>query len=256
MTSFQSASSNMEVDIDPINTSSDVYYEHIQTMRDSASKFILSLHSISRADVNKIRENVENNIVFAIVNFLKKSIPQLVLQDSTMKTILNDIAELFSDVKTEYRFEKRMKEMDLISTPNTFKVANTKNTVGTIMPLEFQFKKIFESDNFLDKVLHHMEEIKQNNKIINFIQGDLWIQKIRIYPQKTLIPFFIYVDDFGINNPIGSKSTNQAMCNVYFSFPCLPEDLICFEVSQELLLQIEKKVEMINQNYQNLFKKN
>ncbi|KAI8117869.1 hypothetical protein CVS40_10348 [Lucilia cuprina] len=52
----------MEVDIDPINTSSDVYYEHIQTMGDSASKFILSLHSfknISRADVNKIRENVE-----------------------------------------------------------------------------------------------------------------------------------------------------------------------------------------------------
>lgn len=32
----------------------------------------------------------------------------------------------------------------------------------------------------------------------------------------------MYTDDFGINNPLGAKSNNNAICNFYYSFPCLP----------------------------------
>lgn len=37
-----------------------------------------------------------------------------------------------------------------------------------------------------------------------------------------LIPYILYVDDFEINNPLGSNSSKHSICNLYYSFPCLP----------------------------------
>lgn len=32
------------------------------------------------------------------------------------------------------------------------------------------------------------------------------------------------MDDFEINNPLGSHSAKHSICNVYYSFPCNPEE--------------------------------
>lgn len=42
-------------------------------------------------------------------------------------------------------------------------------------------------------------------------------------PKGFLVPYFLYADDFGINNPIGSKSNKHSVCNFYNSFPCVPK---------------------------------
>lgn len=211
-----------EINVDRVK-----YNGYLKALYNNASKLIIKLHgfnNISKSDINKIKNGIETNIIFPVVEFLEKLIPQNVLKDSEIgvEQIFSDLKELFKEVKTDYTLEKNMICMNLISKPHSFQVGNNKKDCGTIMPIEFQLKKIFESNDFLDEVLPHMDKVCKNDKYVNFIQGDLWRQKCRLYPKKTLIPYFIYVDDFGINNPIGSKATNQAMCNVYYSFPCLP----------------------------------
>lgn len=46
-------------------------------------------------------------------------------------------------------------------------------------------------------------------------------QKKQMHPENILIPYFLYADDFSVNNDLGSKSSNQTLCNVYYSFPTL-----------------------------------
>ncbi|XP_022176334.1 uncharacterized protein LOC111037844 [Myzus persicae] len=59
----------------------------------------------------------------------------------------------------------------------------------------------------------------ENCNMTNFIQGSLWKEKIALYHNKIVVPFFMYIDDFEINNPLGSKSMKHAISAVYYSFP-------------------------------------
>ncbi|KYN50135.1 hypothetical protein ALC62_00163 [Cyphomyrmex costatus] len=38
------------------------------------------------------------------------------------------------------------------------------------------------------------------------------------------MPYFLYIDDVEINNPLGSHSKVHSICNIYYSFPCFPMD--------------------------------
>ncbi|XP_050535222.1 uncharacterized protein LOC126902220 [Daktulosphaira vitifoliae] len=70
-------------------------------------------------------------------------------------------------------------------------------------------------------MLNNMNDLKTNNtdKISNFIQGKLWKQKIVPYEGKIVFPFFLYVDDLEINNPLGSHSKFQSIAAIYYNFP-------------------------------------
>lgn len=103
-------------------------------------------------------------------------------------------------------------------------VADEKKITGVLMPLKFQFKTFFEKDGLLEKTLKHIEYLQRQTKLTNFIQGELWKSKVLMYPNKILLPYFIYIDDFEINNPLGSHSSKHSICNTYYSFPCLPVD--------------------------------
>lgn len=141
--------------------------------------------------------------------------------ENSVSIFLNNIKSAFQDINSDFKFNKKLAEKELIGNVECFQISANSNAI--IMPLEFQIKKFFEKDNNLEDMLNHMREIEENEKIVNFIQGDLWKQKKSLYPNKIVVPYFLYTDDFGINNPLGSKSNRHSMCNFYYSFPCLPK---------------------------------
>jgi hypothetical protein len=53
----------------------------------------------------------------------------------------------------------------------------------------------------------------------NFVQGSLWKEKVAAYQNKIAMPFFMYIDDVEINNPLGSKSICHSISAIYYSFP-------------------------------------
>ncbi|KYM96683.1 hypothetical protein ALC62_12647 [Cyphomyrmex costatus] len=92
------------------------------------------------------------------------------------------------------------------------------------MPLRFQFRKIFEKEGLLKRTLNNIDFLQKCPIFTNFVQGKLWKQKTKLYPNKTVMPYFLYIDDVEINNPLGSHSKVHSICNIYYSFPCFPMD--------------------------------
>ncbi|KAI8122952.1 hypothetical protein CVS40_6090 [Lucilia cuprina] len=201
------------------------YEESLKEIGNSATKFIIKLNSfnnISRSDINFIRTSVTELILNPIVNFIKECVNKSLI-DKTINTILDDVKDIFSDARSEFILEKTMKDNNLLGTVEEFVINNNRDSKGVVMPLEFQIQKLFEQNDYLDDVITHMKEVEKNPNCVNFIQGDLWKQKKQLYPNKTLIPYYLYTDDFGINNPLGSKATKHTMCNFYYSFSCVPK---------------------------------
>lgn len=66
-----------------------------------------------------------------------------------------------------------------------------QDTSGVILPIKFQFIKIFEKDDNLQECLKFMDEFSQNHDTIShFIQGELWKTKCALYPNDICIPYF------------------------------------------------------------------
>jgi len=73
----------------------------------------------------------------------------------------------------------------------------------------------------LDAFLDYSNTCFTKTKYTNFINGELWKQKKKVFNGKLVIPFFLYFDDFEINNAQHSSS----LLSVYYSFPAAPHYL-------------------------------
>lgn len=49
----------------------------------------------------------------------------------------------------------------------------------------------------------------------NFVQDDLWKNKIKNHGDKLVFPYFLYIDDL-VNNPLGSHATCQTVSATYY----------------------------------------
>jgi len=96
-----------------------------------------------------------------------------------------------------------------------------KKTKGVILPLKFQFRKYFEAPDVFYSFMEHHNSLNAESDLTNFINTQLWKDKILLIDKgdSILIPYFLYFDDFEINNPLGSHSSS--VLGVYYSFPSL-----------------------------------
>lgn len=218
----------------------------IEQLHLSVVQFSLSLHNnnnFCRSDIINIQNDIEKNIIKPIISLLDGVIKNEIVDNlilSKYSKITLAILDPFKLCKTEYLLNKCLTTNELIS--DTFKqftinneinlvsnngltMYNEINTKAVLMPLRFQFKKYFELDNNLNFALSRYKNLincpisEDNCSMTNFIQGSLWKEKIACYQNKIVMPFFMYIDDFEINNPLGSKSTNHAISAIYYSFP-------------------------------------
>lgn len=206
-----------------------------------------SIHNIRMAAVHlNLLLQDHNNLNFkdtfsiqsALIEYILK--PTSLVLISYLSNILSDINQILSALenpfiycKTEYILNESLSKFDLIANLEQFTINNEieevlkqgevqfheNNSKGLIMPLNFQFRKIFEKDNTLNECFEAIKKIENNGLISNFIQGDLWKQKKDLYPDKIRIPYFVYFDDAEINNPLGSHAGVHSIGAVYYSFP-------------------------------------
>lgn len=219
-------SSNHQSDPIVSNATSVSYKNKVEEIHHSAMEFLIQLNSISnftRSDADTIRNLVEQLVLNPVLEFVEDCFLKNNFNNKTFSAVVGDAKGVFSNVKTDYMLEKTMKKCDLMGSINEFNIGNSSKSKGTVMPLEFQFQKLFEKNKYIDEVLEHIKTTENQPSLTNFVQGELWQKKKSLYPNKTVIPFFLYADDFGINNSIGSKANRHSMCNFYYSFPCLPK---------------------------------
>ncbi|KAJ8672312.1 hypothetical protein QAD02_003571 [Eretmocerus hayati] len=93
-------------------------------------------------------------------------------------------------------------------------------------PLEGTFKAFFERPGVSKAVIKYMNELNRNTTVLsNFIQGEYWRGKMRKYfIGKIVIPLLLYIEDFEVNNPLGSHKGIQKLCRIYCSILGLPTE--------------------------------
>ncbi|KAF0717400.1 Uncharacterized protein FWK35_00025683 [Aphis craccivora] len=96
-------------------------------------------------------------------------------------------------------------------------VYNDNNIKGIILPLQFQFKTFFETNNNLNKTLTRYSDLMndKNASLRNVVQGNLWKDKIAQYQNKIVVPYF-YVPILMI---LISHASFHSFSAVYYSFP-------------------------------------
>ncbi|XP_055840002.1 uncharacterized protein LOC129907702 isoform X1 [Episyrphus balteatus] len=210
----------------------------------SATGFVLKLHnnnSFSRKNIIEIQEGIQNFILNPIVELLKSFSNEYFANKNievhnVFLSLISKCRNPFYYCNTEYKLFNWLQNNNFLESINEFSVNNEinavyrdgnltydeDNTKGVLMPLKFQFQKFFESGDIFKNTILHMQNLSEENKISSFIQGDLWKQKSSLYPGKIIIPYFLYSDDFEINNPLSSHAGVHSICNIYYSFPCLP----------------------------------
>lgn len=145
----------------------------------------------------------------------------------------------FEDYLSEHMFKKKLEKLELYSEPIKFTIGNETIEVepgriisvpreGTIMDIEFQIVKFFEIDGILDAVLKYQEELMNlpNGIYKNFVNGSFWKSVVERNEGKTLIPLFLYSDDFVIGNKKGPHSQENSLCAFYYMFPTAPPQIV------------------------------
>lgn len=210
-----------------------------KTIQNSAAEFITCLHNnnnFSVKDIEKIQKQIQDKILNPILN----SFDNFRISESSVQSPVNllllefksIISNTFELCSTTYRLHKWLMKNDLTSNIFQFSINDEINiishngqpiydecvTKGTLLPLKFQFKKTFENHNLLENYSINRQKTSNSN-ISSFTDGNLWKEKISIYENEICIPYFLYFDDFEINNPLGSH--RQSITGIYYSFPLI-----------------------------------
>lgn len=216
------------------------YLNSIKLLHEATVQFVLSLHNNSNfnsSDVTFIQSGIKEYILRPMASIFKNLVeeeihePALLFKILKFETVLLDP---FFYCSTEHRLNNWLKNNNLLSPIHQFTINNTivpvdhagnimydeKITKGVLLPIKYQFKQFFEChDNykiFYDKLIEYEND---HTSISNFVQGKLWKEKKALHEGKIVFPYFLYIDEFEINNPLGSHAHVQSIAAVYYNFP-------------------------------------
>ncbi|CAH1114912.1 unnamed protein product [Psylliodes chrysocephalus] len=214
--------------------------ECLRNIKNSALNFTLSFHNtnnLTKKDVRTIQDNVTELITDSTMELIQllliQRIPDFKKKYLDINELLNKLKNPFELCKTDFKLNSLLKQCEF-SEDNLKVIINTeivpinkkgelaygeKHNTGVVLPLSFQFKQIFEKIYNLDKCVYFAKVNASNNTIGCFTQGKLWLEKIKTFKDKIVLPYFLYLDDFEINNPLGSHATSHSMTAIYYSFP-------------------------------------
>lgn len=97
---------------------------------------------------------------------------------------------------------------------------------GQIVPLRETLKTLLELPGFYKKLLSVLETDNSTTYVdktyTNVCDGTVWKSIKEYYGNKSVIPLFLYYDDFETGNPLGSAAGVHKVGALYGSIAILP----------------------------------
>lgn len=166
------------------------------------------------------------------------------LEKKAVKEFMNVIGSSFSNLTTEWKFDKALRDAglfvpfescvisaDVPAEPNILydledleNIQNDKKT-SILMPISFQIKKFFELPGVFKKMLENAADIQRKGKLNHFINGSLWKEKIQNFDaNQIVVPYLYFSDGAQLNHPLGQHIRKGAEDFQYYSFPTIPTE--------------------------------
>ena len=154
-----------------------------------------------------------------------------------IRKIIQDHSAPFEEMETEFKRLEYFRSNSTFIAPESCKLGEIESfkrkfgiTRSVMTPIYAQFipfrivlQKLFEIPQFYDNVFNYISSLKsQKDVITNFIQRPFWKKKVAEHPNKTILPLFLYFDDYENNNPLGSHRGISKCGAIYVSLPFLP----------------------------------
>lgn len=222
----------------PTLISDEAISEPINTM-----KFLMNLHglpNLTRKNVADIEQNVTSNLIQPLLssfeNYVNGRYSTGCEDRLHVHEFLNTIKNSFTNCSSEFCLLKKLKEDGFIAPLKQITINNTIDEIhlhnevtfaphvskGTLLPISFQFQKLFERNDFLFQCLNEINNASRepsDHIYGDFIYSKLWQKKKECFEKsgKIALPYFLYIDDVEVNNPLGSHAAPVTM--IYYAFP-------------------------------------
>lgn len=192
--------------------------------------------------VMQMLQKIVDNIIILVKNEVKKSllehgVPAEIIEESFF--VIQNVRKPFQLFSTEHRRLKELKKLNFVQ-PEVIIVGDEgvpqtrgpKITIksspltGQYIPLKKTITNFFSLPGVLKMVIANTRKEESSVDILtNYVNGQSWRKKREqdFYKDKTVIPFFLYFDEFNVNNPLGSHKNTKGISATYVSFPTLPE---------------------------------
>jgi len=92
------------------------------------------------------------------------------------------------------------------------------------MPLAFTVKIIIDLQNILELTLSNIQQNLKSNDLTNLAAGEVFKSIAKQFDPDIVVPFVLYLDNFQINNALGSHTFS--ICGCYINFPLMPKHSI------------------------------
>ena len=183
--------------------------DYMSIIKESVFQFTLDLHknsNITRKTVVEIQNSINSKILQSIMNIISaNTLPRVTHEhQSDLKELFDQLSNPFDFILSEHRLFTLLQNNDLFKPPKMYTIHNElvdmvmqneptidlETVRGCIMPIEFQFRKYFESESVLSNTLEHMAIVEKSPNIENYINGSLWKQIRHSLGAKIAIPYF------------------------------------------------------------------
>ncbi|KAE8750531.1 hypothetical protein FOCC_FOCC002825 [Frankliniella occidentalis] len=197
----------------------DLTRSHVQSVVDSTTQLLSSNVEL-----------VSNAISSILTEFSVSEVCK-----SQVQSCLDLLKKPFVGVHSEYLRMRHLTEHGYFIPPEKFVVGRDPNKLSKnkltaeFIPFRKVLKCFFELPNVLTSVKNHIEVLHEEstqNIISNFIQAELWKEKLKYFGDKFVLPLFVYFDELETGNPLGSHAGIFKIGAVYIWCPCLPPEYL------------------------------
>lgn len=216
-------------------------------MIELGNRFATYLHSrpdYNRQMVFELLDDIEKKLLNPILNLMCEKLDDI-LNDRDKLPIMNyinRISNIFKYVSTEHKFFNFLRENCQFEEPK--KIIIDKQAVPVVrqpetifeeieisniyIPLKSRLIKIIEQGNNFEVISNFIKRkmLQSSQQKMHFLNSPFWKEKASKHPDKICIPWFLYNDDLGITNALGSHNTDQSLSAFYITLPCLPRFLM------------------------------
>ncbi|XP_051172350.1 uncharacterized protein LOC127288755 [Leptopilina boulardi] len=224
----------------------------------SFSSKMYSSTSMTRSSVQEVIENVSKLSNNRVMKFLENKVVNTLKlykapTDDILKiqSLFDFVSKPFEGLETDYLRLQALEEMGVYVPPKPFVVGSeykTKKIDGCTelvhgnvhvqhIPMREILQKVLELPGALDATLQNLKYLSTvKEPFINIVQGKIWQDKMKNFGDKTVLPLFLYFDDFEPDNALGSHASDHKLGAVYFSIACFPTE--CISILENMFLNL------------------
>ena len=93
-----------------------------------------------------------------------------------------------------------------------------------MIPMKEVLTYFLELPNVFNIIMNYIKKIESCNCICSILQSKRWKDIKKSHPNKIMLPFTLYGDDFEINKALGSHRQINKMHSLYFLLSCIPRE--------------------------------